>query len=89
MNVTIAAPTKAHHYRPRHDWAPLTAILDTAQIGTLVCVPLADLPTGPIKATQGALHGIARRRGLRISTRVEDESLFILLAMKTTVERQK
>ena len=90
MNITIAAPTKVNHYRPRYDWAPLLTAFAQAEVGTGLSVPLADLPVGPRKRTQGTLHGIARRRGMRIHTRVENETLFILLTEKSTeVTREK
>lgn len=84
MNITIAAPTKVHHYRPRHDWGPLLAALDATPVGTHLCVPVCDLPAGSIKRTQGALHAVVRRRGMRIHTRVENVSLFIALLEKST-----
>lgn len=85
MNITIAEPMKVHHYRPRHDWSPLLVALEAAPVGTHLCVPISDLPPGSMKRTQGALHAFVNRRGMRIHTRVEDESLFIALLEKFTL----
>lgn len=85
MNITQAVPSKiptVQRYRLRFDWSPLMKALAAAEVGTWLSVSLTDLPQIPVAKLQTALHGVVHARDIRIRTRVEDESLFVLLTEK-------